>query len=149
MAKAVEVFKKTMIGARRLADEQAAADKAREQRARPRGGARRRFRAGDRQAHRGGLTSAAREMEATAGAMLSTADQTDQRSSNSGGRRRTDFGQRADRRGGGRGVGGFGAGDQRPGRAIGEDRRQGGRGRAADRRTGADIDVRRTRSARW
>ena len=79
MAKAVQVFKETMIGARRLADEQAAAGKAREQRT-----VRVEALARDFEAAIGKLTgavaSAAREMEATAGTMLSTADQTDQRS---------------------------------------------------------------------
>ena len=79
MAKAVQVFKQTMIGARRLADEQATAAKAREQRA-----VHVEALAHDFEAAIGKLTgavaSAAREMEATAGTMLSTADQTDQRS---------------------------------------------------------------------
>ena len=43
MAKAVQVFKETMIGARRLADEQAAAGKAQRATRRSRGGARPRF----------------------------------------------------------------------------------------------------------
>ena len=79
MAKAVQVFKETMIGARRLADEQAAAGKAREQRAVHVEALARDFEAAIGKLT-GAVASAAREMEATAGTMLSTADQTDQRS---------------------------------------------------------------------
>ena len=79
MAKAVQVFKETMIGARRLADEQAAAGKAREQRAVHVEALARDFETAIGKLT-GAVASAAREMEATAGTMLSTADQTDQRS---------------------------------------------------------------------
>jgi methyl-accepting chemotaxis protein len=79
MAKAVQVFKETMIGARRLADEQTAAGKAREQRAAHVEALARDFESAIGKLT-GAVASAAREMEATAGTMLTTADQTDQRS---------------------------------------------------------------------
>ena len=79
MARAVQVFKQTMIDARRLAAEQASAGQAREARAHHVEAL-----AGDFESAIGRLTgavaAAATEMETTAGAMLSTADQTDQRS---------------------------------------------------------------------
>ena len=78
MAKAVQVFKETMIGARRLADEQAAAAQGERATHRSREALARDFEAASAGSP-GRLLSAAREMEATAGTMLSTADQTDQR----------------------------------------------------------------------
>ena len=79
MAKAVQVFRQTMIDGRRLTAEQAAAGMAREQRAQ-----RVAILAEQFDTAIGSLTgvlaSAAREMEATADGMLATAETTDQRS---------------------------------------------------------------------
>jgi methyl-accepting chemotaxis protein len=79
MAQAVQVFKDTMIGARRLAEEQAEAGKAREAHARHVETLARDFESAIGRLT-GAVASAATEMETTAGAMLLTADQTGRRS---------------------------------------------------------------------